>query len=143
MPALQLNESQLELIHELRVARLATVTQAGVPHIVPVCYAYHGGRFFIPIDEKPKTTTNLARLRNIVANPRIALLFDRYDDDWTRLAWVRADGEASVLDTGDAEPAALSALRLRYEQYRVMPLEQLPLIVIQPVSVSSWRWPER
>jgi PPOX class probable F420-dependent enzyme len=129
------------LIQQLPVARLATVAPDGSPHAVPVCYAVADGRFVIPIDEKPKSTTRLARLRNIENEPRVSLLFDRYDDDWTRLAWVRVDGQASVLERGSSMPGALAELRARYAQYGNMALEELPLIVVEPVSVRSWRWP--
>lgn len=141
MPNLALSTWQLALLYELRVARLATVTPAGAPHVVPVCYAYLDGRFFIAIDEKPKAAGRLARLRNIAHEPRVSLLSDRYDDDWTRLAWVRIDGLAKVLERGEVLPAALVALRSRYPHYAAMALEGLPLIVVEPTSVAAWRWP--
>ncbi|MGE3076473.1 MAG: TIGR03668 family PPOX class F420-dependent oxidoreductase [Dehalococcoidia bacterium] len=131
---------QLALIEELRVARLATIRSDGSPHLVPACYAFQGGQFSIPVDEKPKASRNLARLRNIDGDERVTLLFDRYDDDWTRLAWVRVDGRATVLPRGDAEPTALEQLRRRYPQYISMDLDNLPLIVIEPISVAAWRW---
>lgn len=131
---------ELALIHECRAGRLATIAPDGRPATVPVCYAESGGRLAIPVDEKPKQGRKLARIRNIERDPRVSLLIDRYDDDWTRLAWVRIDGEASVHDRGDAWTAALNALRDRYHQYRDMRLEELPLVEIQPSRVVSWRW---
>ena len=131
---------QRELIAELRVARLATVSPDGSPHLVPVCYALVENRLFIAIDEKPKRDVRLARLRNIEHEPRVSLLFDRYDDVWTRLAWVRIDGLAAVFERGDEQPRALAALRGRYPQYGAMALETLPLIAIEPARVSGWRW---
>ncbi|MGE0602056.1 MAG: TIGR03668 family PPOX class F420-dependent oxidoreductase [Dehalococcoidia bacterium] len=141
MPGQKLSAWQSQLIDELRVARLATVRPDGSPHLVPVCFALRMDRLFIPVDEKPKTTRNLARLKNIAANPRVSILFDRYDDDWTQLAWVRIDGRATVLSKGGGEPAALGELRRRYPQYVPMDLENLSLIVIEPIAVSAWRWP--
>lgn len=130
-----------ELLDELKVARLGTVGVGGRPHLVPVCYApVDGGAFAIAVDEKPKRGIALARLRNIAADSRISLLFDRYEDDWTRLAWVRVDGEASVLARGELWPSALAALRERYPQYSGMRLEELPMIVVRPVNITSWRW---
>jgi len=130
------------LIAEVKVARLATVSPGGQPHVVPACFAHSGGAFWIPVDEKPKRSTRLARLRNIESEPRVSLLFDRYDDDWTKLGWVRVDGLAAVLPRGDQAAEALAALRVRYPQYGAMALESLPMIRIDPVSVSGWRWPE-
>jgi len=136
------NDWERELIESLRVARLATVGYDGRPHIVPVCYAYHAGHFYISVDEKPKRGPRVARVRNIEGDPRVSLLFDRYDDDWTQLAWVRVDGLAAVFARGDYAPAALEALRARYPQYGEMALERLPLIVVTPERVASWRWGE-
>jgi PPOX class probable F420-dependent enzyme len=129
----------MELIERSRVARLATVSPAGTPALVPVCFALFEGRFAIPIDDKPKSGRPLARLRNLAAEPRCALLFDHYDDDWSQLAWLRVDGSASVIDGGMA-PEMLAALRSRYSQYREMDLEHRSVIVMTPARCVSWRW---
>ena len=131
---------QRVLIEDLRVARLATIAISGYPALVPVCYALVEEELVIAIDEKPKATTNLTRLRNIERDARVSLLFDRYDDDWTKLAWVRVEGAAAVLARGSERPRALQALRERYPQYRAMDLESRPLIVVQPRRVVGWRW---
>lgn len=127
-------------VQELRVARLGTVGPAGQPHLVPACYALVEGDIAIAIDEKPKRTGTLARVRNIERDPRVTLLFDRYDDDWTQLAWVRVEGEATVIPRGGDWPAALGELRQRYRQYASMSLEELPLLRITPGRIVSWRW---
>jgi PPOX class probable F420-dependent enzyme len=129
-----------DLLVELKVARFGTVGVGGRPHLVPVCYAAVGGAFAIAVDEKPKRNTALARLHNIAADSRVSLLFDRYEDDWSRLAWVRVDGEARVLDRGELWPPALAALRERYPQYSQMGLEELPLVVVRATNITSWRW---
>lgn len=128
------------LIEELRIARLATIAADGRPHLVPVCYAVAGEAIVIAVDEKPKRSTRLERLRNIERDPRVTLLFDRYADDWTQLAWVRADGVARVVSRGDERPDALRELRARYAQYAAMALEERPLMVMIPEHVRSWRW---
>jgi PPOX class probable F420-dependent enzyme len=86
------------------VARLATVSPDGRPHVVPVTFAVDGDVIYSAVDAKPKTTTRLARLRNITAEPRVAMLADHYEADWDRLWWARADGAATVL-AGAAEMA--------------------------------------
>jgi PPOX class probable F420-dependent enzyme len=86
------------------VARLATIGPAGRPHLVPVTFALDGDRIYTVVDAKPKTTTNLRRLRNIGADPRVALLADHYEDDWDALWWARADGLATIL----SQPAAVA-----------------------------------
>ncbi|MBI2766851.1 MAG: TIGR03668 family PPOX class F420-dependent oxidoreductase [Chloroflexi bacterium] len=131
---------QLHLVESCRIAHLGTLARDGRPHLVPVCFAHLDGQFAIVVDEKPKRPGELARVRNIARDPRVTLLFDHYDDaDWTRLAWVRVEGEARVLARGDSWPAALVALRARYPQYRAMALEGLPLIAITPTRVVTWR----
>lgn len=121
------------------MGRLGTISASGRPHLVPVCYALHEGVVVIAVDEKPKRETlGLARLRNIRRDPRVTLLVDRYAEDWSRLAWVRIDAVASIVDSGAANSGAMTALRARYQQYEGMALEQLPLIVLQPERISSW-----
>ena len=85
-----LTETEIVFTNAQRVARLATADLDGHPHIVPVCYAYDGTHFYIPLDEKPKKVdeSKLRRVRNIVARHEASLLIDQYDDDWSRLGYV-------------------------------------------------------
>jgi PPOX class probable F420-dependent enzyme len=117
---------------QARSAVLATSAEDR-PHLVPVTFALSGDRIAIAVDHKPKTTTNLKRLRNIRANPRVSILADHYDDDWTRLWWARADGVAVILTVGHDEP--LSWLRAKYTQYRTTP----PTGPVILVEVDTWR----
>jgi PPOX class probable F420-dependent enzyme len=133
---------QLDLLNECRVARLGTISASGAPHLAPVCFALFEGSIAIAIDEKPKRTLELARLANIRRDPRVTLLVDWYDDDWARLAWVRIDGTAKVLEHASEWPGALGALRKRYWQYETMELETLPAIRIEAKRVSGWRFSE-
>jgi PPOX class probable F420-dependent enzyme len=122
-----------------RVARLATADAAGVPHLVPLVFAVLGQEIVSAVDAKPKATTALKRLANVRENPRVALLADRYDDDWSALWWARADGAARVLEAGDADAApALAALAARYEQYRTAPPHG-PVLVVTVQRWSGWR----
>lgn len=130
---------QRELLDVCRVARLATTKADGSPHLVPVCYALAGEQLVIAVDEKPKRSTKLARLRNIERDPTVSLLIDHYEEDWRQLRWVRVDGRAVVEERGDARADAMAALRERYAQYAEMGLEALPLIVITPERVVGWR----
>ena len=103
-----------------------------------MCFAYLDGVFWISIDEKPKRTTRLKRLRNIEEDPSVALVFDRYDEDWARLAYVLVQGVAEVVQGGTEFEGAVAALRSKYEQYRSMALEGRPAIRIAPERVASW-----
>lgn len=118
-----------------RVARLATAGRDGQPHIVPVTFALSGETIVTAIDQKPKTTTSLHRLRNIAQNPRVSLLVDHYADDWTQLWWVRVDGVARTIEDDEARQAAVRALATRYAQYRDDP----PRGPVIEIGVRSWR----
>ena len=116
-----------------RIGRLATVTAAGRPHIVPVCFALAGGRIVTAVDAKPKLTSELARLENVRATGRASLLVDHYEEDWSELWWVRVDGVAEVVDS----ESAIDALVAKYDQYReTRPAG--PVIAIEPERWRSW-----
>ena len=117
-----------------RVARLATVDDAGQPHLVPVTFAAYGDTVAIAVDSKPKSTRDLKRLRNIADNPRVSLLADEYDDDWERLWWARADGLARIEHEGPDWDLAKERLVARYPQYQEAPPEAAIILV----AVSRW-----
>jgi PPOX class probable F420-dependent enzyme len=118
-----------------RVARLATADADGRPHLVPIVFAVNDGTIYTAVDHKPKRTTALRRLANVTANPHVALLVDHYDDDWSSLWWVRADGVGRVLDPAvDEARDAVALLAERYEQY----VEQPPPGPVLAVEVTRW-----
>lgn len=124
------------------VARLATASADGRPHLVPVTFAADGDTLCFAVDRKPKSGAELRRIANIRANPRVALLVDHYDDDWTALWWARADGEARVGDGPGAGPAVHPALRLltaKYPQYARQPPTG-PVVVIRVTRWSGWSY---
>ncbi len=115
-----------------RVARLATANAAGRPHLVPVVFAVVGDHIYSAVDTKPKRTTALRRLANVRENPAVAVLVDHYEDDWTALWWVRADGLGRVLDAGEPEAQrAIARLAERYPQQRANG-------AVLAVDVKSW-----
>ncbi|ANW66977.1 PPOX class F420-dependent oxidoreductase [Mycolicibacterium murale] len=122
-----------EKFTEADVARLATVGEDGQPHLVPIVFAVRQNTIVTAVDGKPKSTTRLKRLANITANPKVSLLVDHYGRDWSQLWWVRVDGVATI--TEDA--AALDALRVKYPQYRQVPLHG-PVIEISVERIKTW-----
>jgi len=127
------------LLATARVARLATCDAGGQPHLVPITFALDGEVIVTAVDHKPKRTTRLRRLRNIAANPLVSVLADHYEDDWSLLWWVRADGTARVIQAEDPEHmTALASLAERYEQYCGRPPEG-PVIAITVERWSGWR----
>ncbi|WP_280508340.1 TIGR03668 family PPOX class F420-dependent oxidoreductase [Nocardia flavorosea] len=116
-----------------RVARLATVTPEGSPHIVPIVFAVAGDIIYTAVDAKPKSTTALRRLANIAANPQVAVLADFYDEDWTRLWWVRADAAAATV-MGMQARIGIDRLTARYPVYR----DQSPPGPVLALEVARW-----
>jgi PPOX class probable F420-dependent enzyme len=134
-----LSEDQRRFLGGRRVGHLATANSRGMPHVVPVCFALREGAVYITIDQKPKSDPrSLRRLRNIADNPSVALVADRYDEDWTRLGWVMLRGPAEILETGTEHDTAQELLSARYPQYRRMQLAELPVIAIRIERVASW-----
>ena len=134
-----LSDAQRRFLAGSRVAHLATADARGVPHLVPVCFVVLDASLYITVDEKPKRRdVPLKRLRNIAENPAAAVTVDRWDEDWTRLAWVMLRGHAEILESGQEHDQAQTALRERYEQYRLMDLAGLPVIALRIHRVLSW-----
>jgi PPOX class probable F420-dependent enzyme len=121
-----------------RVASLATADASGRPHLVPVVFAVEGERVYSVVDAKPKRTSALRRLENVRANPAVALLVDHYEEDWSALWWVRAEGVARVLAPDETEALrAVALLRERYPQQRAEG-------VVLAVDVERWNgWSAR
>lgn len=122
------------------VARLATVRPDGTPHVVPITFALDGDVLHTAVDAKPKRHQRLQRLANLRHQPRCAVLADHYEDDWRRLWWVRADGDATILDDLDPRSRAASLLAQRYPAYR-HGLPDGPLISVHVVRWSGWAAP--
>jgi PPOX class probable F420-dependent enzyme len=130
----------LELLREARVGHLGLLDTDDRPRVLPVTFAIAGERIYSAVDEKPKRVPGreLARVRYLRRRPSAALTLDRYDDDWTRLAWVQVLGTVEVLDDPDARPEALAALCAKYEPYRRRPPGG-PLLELIPARVLHWR----
>jgi PPOX class probable F420-dependent enzyme len=122
-----------------RVARLATAGADGAPHLVPIAFAVAGETIVHAVDHKPKRTRALRRLANIAGNPHVSVLADHYEDgDWGRLWWVRVDGTARILASGEDEAvAAIALLRARYAQYEERPPEG-PVVIVDVARWTGW-----
>jgi PPOX class probable F420-dependent enzyme len=126
-----------------RIAHLATADGHGAPHNIPLCFWFDGDtRFYFAIDEKPKSVagTAIKRMRNIAANPRVALVVDEYGEDWSALAYVLVHGEALVVEDQEEYLLALRNLRDKYPQYRTMALspERNPIVRIDTRRIHVW-----
>jgi PPOX class probable F420-dependent enzyme len=131
-----LSDSERAFLTRQRIGHLATAGRSGVPHLVPVCFAVGVRDLYTAIDEKPKSGRVLKRLQNILENPKAALLVDHYEDDWSRLGWVRVDGTAELLSETLERDEAIGLLRFRYPQYRAMRLTLV--IALRIARVRFW-----
>jgi PPOX class probable F420-dependent enzyme len=128
-------EEMRERVAAARVGRLATVDAEGRPHVVPICFALDGETLYSAVDEKPKRSRRLKRLANIRGNPRVSVIVDHYEEDWSRLWWVRVDGKAEVLEEAAEVERALALLAAKYEQYRA----EVPAGPAIAVRIETWR----
>ncbi len=136
----RLSEAQARWLARASIGHLATVGAAGAPHVIPVCYAFDGRAIYSVLDQKPKSAplARLRRVRNIRANPRVALVVDHYEEDWRRLGYLLVFGRAELLLEGDERDGAVRLLREKYHQYRAMDLDANPVIKITPGRVVGW-----
>jgi len=125
------------LVAGARVGRLATVGADGHPHVVPVCFALVGDVVYTAVDHKPKRSQRLRRTDNIRATAVACLLVDLYDEDWSRLWWVRLDGAGRVVADGTERTAAITALRAKYSQYAQRPPDG-PILALDVRRWSGW-----
>jgi PPOX class probable F420-dependent enzyme len=119
------------------VARLATIDPDGRPHLVPIVFAVHGDTLYSAVDRKPKRSQRLRRIENARLRPDVTILVDHYEDDWSRLWWIRLRGRARVLDEGEERERALNLLREKYPQYRADPLDG-PVLAVDVTETREW-----
>lgn len=120
------------------VAMLATAGPDGVPHVVPVVFAVHDDVVYTAVDAKRKSTQRLRRLTNIESNPHVSILVDHYEDDWSQLWWVRADGLAEVHYSGEPMANGYALLRRKYVQYQRIALDG-PVVTVAVQRWASWQ----
>jgi PPOX class probable F420-dependent enzyme len=119
------------------MARLATLDPDGRPHLVPIVFAVDGDTLYSAVDAKPKRSRTLRRIENARARPDVTVLVDHYDDDWTKLWWIRLRGRARVLEDGSEADRALELLREKYAQYRDEPPGP-PVLAIDVAEARTW-----
>ncbi len=135
-----LNGPDAEFLQDARIGHLASVNSAGQPHVIPVCFAFDGRTVYSVLDRKPKSApvVRLRRVKNILANPKVSLVVDHYEEDWARLRYVLLLGAAELLTEGDEWAASLELLREKYPQYQEMDLADSPVIKITPERLVGW-----
>jgi PPOX class probable F420-dependent enzyme len=124
-----------QLVATARVGRLATLAPGGRLHLVPICFALDGDVLYSAVDEKPKSSRRLQRIENVRAHPEVAVLVDHYEEDWSRLWWVRLRGSGRVVEHGSELEAALRLLAEKYVQYGQGP----PPGPVLAIEIDEWR----
>lgn len=126
-----------ERVSQARIARLATLSPVGAPHLVPLCFCLQGESLYSAVDGKPKRTPALQRLANVAADPRVCVLIDHYEESWGRLWWIRLDGIARRLPAGPATASAIGLLAAKYVQYRAA-IPPGPVLAIELRRWTGW-----
>jgi PPOX class probable F420-dependent enzyme len=134
----ELPPAAAHLFREARRAVLTTIDGHGRPHAIPVCFGLRGSDVVTAVDQKPKRGGELARVANVRRRPVATVLVDRWDEDWSRLAWVMLRGRAEILSGGAEHAEALRLLRARYAQLAAMDLAGRPVIAIRIERTTSW-----
>ena len=127
------DDAMRRFVSQARVARIATIDPDGAPNMVPFCFALDGDTLYTGVDQKPKRTKKLQRLENIKRDPRVMVLIDHYEDDWTKAWWVRLRGRARLLGSGESVRGR-QLLMEKYPQYEEDPPDD------EVVAIEIDRW---
>ena len=127
-----------DLLATARVGHLATASRDGRPHVIPMCFAWVPPVLYSAIDAKPKRTTHLRRVRNIIETGRAAFVVDRWSEDWRQLAYVLIEGPAEILEDGQERDDALILLTAKYPQYDDLPLVDNLVVKVTAERTVEW-----
>ncbi len=135
-----LTQKEKEFLSAGRVAHLATTDARGHPLVVPICYAFEDADVYSSIDAKPKRIAPLLleRVRNIRENSYVSIVVDRYEEDWSQLAYLLIRGRAKILARGPRHKKGVHLLRMKYPQYQEMAIEKRPIIHVALNHAKSW-----
>lgn len=135
-----LTERQVALLREAPLGHLSTSSASGRPHVIPFCFACDGVSIYSVLDAKPKAAElhKLRRVRNILENPRVAVVLDHYEADWSKLWYLLIHGRAELLESGAEATEAVRILREKYPQYRNMDIDGNPVVKITPQRATGW-----
>lgn len=108
---------------------------------MPIVFVWRDDVLYTPLDRKPKRDDDwhaLRRVGNIETNGRVAIVVDRYDEDWSHLAWVMVEGVATILESGEERDTAAALLVAKYAQYETLPLDGRPIVRVEIERASEW-----
>ena len=127
----QMDEGQMRArVAAASVARVATLDAQGRAHLVPVVFVLDGDTLYSGSDAGPR----VRRLRNLERDRRVTVLVDAYDEDWSKVWWVRIRGQGRAVDDGPERDRALRLLVDKYPQFGGVP----PDGPVMAVNVEEW-----
>jgi PPOX class probable F420-dependent enzyme len=127
---MRFSRREREFLEGNEVGRLATVGSDGLPHVVPVCYLFEEGVFYVATDYGTR------KYRNVRENPRAALVVDTYRPHRA----VMVQGEVEVLERGEEFRRIRQRFYERFDWARKDPWEEgeAPILKLRPLRKVSW-----
>lgn len=132
---MRLTKAVTQLIEWERICRVATVGEAGMPHLVPVCHVVSDGKIYFASGDDGRKVLNLR------ANSRVALTVDLYSDAWAHIKGVMVQGRAVLIDKGPRFRKIRALLYRKYPQYPGRaPLDESDSVMVEvtPTRVFTW-----
>lgn len=129
-----------EFLRSCKIARLATISPDGSPHVIPLWYLYIENRIYMATDKDSK------KVRNIQRNPKVAVLFDAYEEEekFGQSSWdikgLMIPGTAEIIESGKMYNKFFELLPLKYPVYHEEPWEKGEAVVIEvkPEEFCDW-----
>ncbi|MEM0454484.1 MAG: pyridoxamine 5'-phosphate oxidase family protein [Nitrososphaerota archaeon] len=123
-------DAELEFLRRMELCRLATVDERCRPHVVPICYVYLDGAFYMVTDPGTKKHRNLER------NPYAALVVDVYKPNRA----VLVEGPVELLTSGEEFRRVSEVFYERFEWARADPWDEGEAVVIKLVPEKKVSW---
>jgi nitroimidazol reductase NimA-like FMN-containing flavoprotein (pyridoxamine 5'-phosphate oxidase superfamily) len=131
----RLTREVAEFIRRERVCRVATADADGRPHVVPVCHVLEDGKLYFG------SGVGAGKIRNLEANPFVAVAVDAYTDAWKYLRGVMVQGRASLITRGPRIRAARKALYAKFPQYPSdAALDESDSVIVEVTPAHVYHW---
>lgn len=126
----EFRRSELSFLEKMELCRLATVDREGRPHVVPICYVFRDGAFYMVTDLGTK------KHRNLQHNPRATLVVDVYKPNRA----VMVEGRAELLTEGEEFRRISEAFYERFEWARRDFWDEGEVVIIKLVPEKKTSW---
>lgn len=131
---LKLTKTETDFVKVQGAARLATVSSDGTPHNVPVCPVLDRGNVYVGSEK------NATKVKNILANPKAAVVFDVYRDSWRGLRGIMLRCSARITDEREFKRIRRK-LYAKYPKYQTeAALEADDSVIIELIPEKKFSW---